>query len=172
MSHFSECVEVILQLEGGYSNDPYDPGGETKYGISKAAYPDLDIPNLTKADAILIYKRDYWQRINGDNLPPALALLVFDMAVNAGPKKAAQLLQRMVGATDDGVIGMETLAAVRVPYSAQSLRFYTARRIDYYTRLPGWKAFGMGWTQRTLNAYQRALGIHLRTSLNINLEGF
>lgn len=170
MTRFGECVEIVLKQEGVYSNDSRDPGGETRYGISKRAYPDLGIATLTLEQARVIYYRDYWQRIKGDSLPPALALLVFDMAVNAGVSAASRLLQAQVGVTVDGGIGPETLAAVDAHYSGRDLRYYTSRRIQYYTRLSGWKAFGDGWTLRSLSVYQQALGMHLRSNLDTDLE--
>lgn len=85
---FDICVEHVLRWEGVYSNDPKDPGGETKYGISKRAYPDLDIKALTKEKAKGIYFVDYWQAVGADKMPDGLNLLAFDTAVNCGVKRA------------------------------------------------------------------------------------
>lgn len=112
-SRFLKCIDLVLQHEGGYVNDPVDAGGETNFGISKRAYPNLDIRNLTQAQAQQIYFNDYWKPIRGDLIVTnELAYQVFDMAVNAGTGAAARLLQRIVGTTDDGVIGPVTLKAV------------------------------------------------------------
>ena len=81
---FETVVHMVLEHEGGYVNHPSDPGGETKYGISKRAYPDVDIAELTKDDAANLYKRDYWDRIKGDELPVGVACVVMDYAVNSG----------------------------------------------------------------------------------------
>ena len=67
--NYLACIEVVLKSEGGYVNDPHDPGGETNFGISKRAYPSVDIKHLTKEGAIAIYKKDYWDKIKGDDLP-------------------------------------------------------------------------------------------------------
>ena len=91
--NFAVAVGFVLAHEGGYINDPADPGGETKYGISKRAYPRVDIKNLTKAQARDIYYRDYWKRVDGDNLPAGLDLAVFDTAVNCGVSVARSFLQ-------------------------------------------------------------------------------
>ena len=89
-------IEFILKMEGGYVNNPKDPGGETKYGISKRAYPNVDIKNLTKNDAIAIYYRDYWLRCGAVSLPFALAACVMDTAVNMGVGRAKQFLKQTV----------------------------------------------------------------------------
>lgn len=85
---FDKAIKFVLKWEGGYTNDPNDPGGETKYGISKRAYPNLNIKALTESDAIAIFKRDYWDKANCDNLPYPLDFVVFDTAVNCGVSRA------------------------------------------------------------------------------------
>ena len=90
MDNFTTCMKFVAEEEwgnranGGYTNDPVDPGGETKYGISKRAHPKLDIKNLKLADAYEIYKRDYWNKCGADRLPFPLCLAVFDTAINLG----------------------------------------------------------------------------------------
>jgi lysozyme family protein len=108
---FDAAFTAVLGAEGGYVNNPADPGGETNWGISRRSYPDLDIAHLTWDDAKAIYRRDFWDKIQGDKLPPPLAMIVFDSAVNNGPARAAKWLQRAVGVTEDGIIGPATLAA-------------------------------------------------------------
>lgn len=85
---FEECVNHVLRWEGGYSNDPNDPGGETNFGISKRSYPKLDIKHLTRDQAKQIYFVDYWQAVGADKMPDGLNLLTFDTAVNCGVKRA------------------------------------------------------------------------------------
>src|SRR5690606_31248043 len=114
---FLRAVEVVLQHEGGYVNDPRDPGGETKFGISKRQYPDLDIASLTREQAIEIYRRDWWQRYGYDRLQDdAVATKLLDMAVNMGPATAHRLLQEALVSLGhpvavDGILGPQTLAA-------------------------------------------------------------
>lgn len=84
MSFFEGAFSIVVGIEAGYVNDPDDPGGETKYGISKRSYPSLDIQNLTIDDARAIYRRDFWDHINLDSLPWELALIRFDCEVNQG----------------------------------------------------------------------------------------
>ena len=103
METFDRCVRAVLSEEGGLSDHPQDPGGLTQYGISRRAYPDLDIRRLTMDEVIEIYRRDYWNPVHGTDLPASLALLVFDAAVNQGAGTAARLLQKAVGVREDGV---------------------------------------------------------------------
>src|SRR5437660_12165949 len=114
MATFDKAIGTVLEHEGGYSFDPNDPGGETKYGISRKAYPGLDVKSLTLEQAKAIYKRDYWiySRIQDQDV----ATKVFDMAVNLGPPAAHRLLQTALLALGetvavDWVFGHQALAA-------------------------------------------------------------
>jgi lysozyme family protein len=133
-ARFVKSIELVLQHEGGYVNDPLDAGGETNFGISKRAYPNLDIRNLTVDQAKHIYFNDYWNPIRGDLIVTnELAYHVFDMAVNAGTGAAARLLQRIVGTTDDGVIGPVTLKAIdRYPSIGRLIGEYKFSRARHY----------------------------------------
>ena len=113
MGMFDYFIERVLTHEGGYVNDPRDPGQETRWGISKRSYPAVDIRNLTRAQAIDIYRRDFWQRVRGDELPREFAFQALDAAVNHGIGNAVRWMQRAAGVADDGVIGPVTLAAVQ-----------------------------------------------------------
>src|SRR5580704_9612285 len=93
MLTFQTSLAQVLKSEGGYVNDPSDPGGETNLGISKRAYPDLDIASLTPETVAPIYKRDYWDRIAGDSLPSPLNYIAFDCAVNQGVGECQILLR-------------------------------------------------------------------------------
>ena len=148
MTWFDQCFDKLISHEGGYVNDPRDPGGETKFGISKRAYPQVDINNLTLDAAKAIYKRDYWDRAQCDKLPPQVAYLLFDAAVNSGIGQAIRFLQRAVNLADDGVIGPMTLAAVgRSDAEAISARFL-GQRLEFMAKLTTWDAFGKGWARR------------------------
>lgn len=147
VSAFAAAAAFVLapMIEGGYVNDPRDPGGETNFGISRRAYPDLDIKALTKEEALEIYKRDYWDAVRADDLPPAIALAVFDAAVNQGRSPAIQLLQRAVGTAVDGVLGPITLAEVQgadqhlllIEYLGwRARRYHGTHHADTYIR--GW----------------------------------
>ena len=92
--NWDKAIDFVLSIEGGYVNDPKDPGGETKYGISKHSYPNVDIANLTEEQAKEIYKRDYWDKCNCDHIPDLRDVLVFDTAVNMGINSAMQFLSK------------------------------------------------------------------------------
>lgn len=144
-----KALYLILEHEGGYVNDPNDPGGETNYGISKRAYPDLDIKNLTKEQAKAIYTKDYYLKSRCEQLPVGLDVSVFDMSVNAGVKTACKLLQKLVCVPADGIIGPQTLKAVR-EYDGEIVTAYAKARINYYRKLDGWKHYASAWAFRTI----------------------
>jgi lysozyme family protein len=159
---FAQAFRAVVGEEGGYTNNPADPGNwtggrcgggrcaGTKFGISAAAYPGLDIVGLSLDDARMIYRRDYWARVLGDALPPPLALLVFDAAVNNGVGKAVRWLQQAVGVRADGVPGAVTLAAVQAHAGdgAAMMAEFQALRMTFMAGLPTWRTFGLGWARR------------------------
>ncbi|WP_457745851.1 glycoside hydrolase family 108 protein [Sulfurimonas sp.] len=157
MADFNKAIEKTLVNEGGYVNDPNDAGGETKYGISKRAYPSVDIKNLTQDGAKEIYKRDYWDRLRADEIKSQkVAFELFDTAVNMGVRTASKLIQGCVGAHPDGVIGEKTLQLINsVDEELLLLRFKLAKiaRYAYITRRrPANKKYLLGWINRTLEA--------------------
>lgn len=148
MSLFDESFDKLIGHEGGYVNNPQDPGLETKFGVSKRSYPDLDIANLTLEEARKLYKRDFWDRAKCDSLPPSVAFQVFDCAVNSGIGQSIRFLQRSVGVADDGVVGPLTLSAVkRLDAEVIAARF-NGHRLDFMTRLSTFDVFGKGWARR------------------------
>lgn len=148
MTTFDKAFDRLIPHEGGHVNHPTDPGGETKYGISKRSYPHLDIAALTLVEARAIYQRDYWDRAQCDKLPPGVAFDVFDAAVNSGIGQAIRFLQRAVGVADDGVVGPMTLAAVRRCDAEAVQARFNGERLDFMTRLTAWDTFGKGWARR------------------------
>ena len=154
MDNFSRCFAFTLGAEGGYTDNPADPGnwtsGEvgkgllrgTKFGISAAAYPQLDISGLTEAMAEEIYRRDSWAKLQGDALALPLALVGFDAAVNAGPGRAIMWLQQAASQTPDGVLGPGTLAALTAGDALTLARNALAYRLNFLSRLPTWPSFG------------------------------
>lgn len=146
---FDAAFEKLIAHEGGLVDDPADPGGLTKFGISARSYPGESIAELTLERAKLLYKRDYWGPAGCDALPDAVKDDVFDTAVNAGVRTAVKLLQRAVGESEDGVLGPLTLqAAGSFPPGKLVARFQGAR-LHYLTSLPDWGRFGKGWARRT-----------------------
>lgn len=146
--NFDQSFEKLIGHEGGYVNNKSDPGGETKFGISKRSYPALDIASLTLADAKAIYKRDFWDRAQCDRLPQAVAFDVFDAAVNSGIWQSIRFLQRAMGLADDGIVGPLTLATVgRWEPEAVQARF-NGQRLEFMTKLSTWDVFSRGWCRR------------------------
>lgn len=156
---FEVAVEIVLRWEGGDSHRLDDPGGLTRFGIAQNRHPEVDVASLTRDDAIGIYRRDYWDALGLSALPGAIALVVFDTAVNMGTGRAVRLLQQacgMTGTAVDGVLGPVTRAAVwRGPVPA-IVRDLTARRAYTYAQLSGWSVFGLGWMRRLLDVYDRS----------------
>ena len=157
MSNFEKCLEIILHHEGGYVNHPKDPGGETNLGVTKRVYEEWggtkDMKDLTVEDVAPIYKKNYWDRVKGDHLPAGLDLCIFDFAVNAGPGRAAKMIQEMIGVTVDGGIGPNTLRALglyeeEVGGVAEVILEYQKQRQAYYESLKNFDTFGRGWTRR------------------------
>jgi len=153
---FYEIIEIVLKHEGGYVNDPDDPGGETKYGISKRSFPQYDIKNLSEEDAKDIYKRHYWEPSKAEKLPDYLRMDYFDMVVNSGQGNAVKVLQGAVNNSPgdkiavDGRIGPQTIKASK---GLDLLRF-RAYRVLYYAKLiikkPTLEKYWFGWFKRSL----------------------
>ena len=157
MSKFDEIIEVVLEHEGGYVNDPKDPGGETNFGIAKRSHPDVDIKNLTKEGAKEIYKEVYWDKNKVESLPEELWHIYFDMCVNQGKSRAVKIIQRAVNGkggslTVDGGMGPMTITAIGK--SRVELDRVRAYRVKYYvdlvTRKPDLERFYFGWFKRAL----------------------
>ena len=157
---FRHAVEFVLKHEGGYVNDPQDPGGETKYGISKRSYPQRDIRNLTREQAIEIYRQDWWDRYGYDRIRSLdVAAKVFDLAVNMGAPAAHRCLQRALHACGqrhvavDGILGPQTIGAANdVKPRAALLAALRAEAAAYYRglveRRPELKRYENGWLNR------------------------
>lgn len=160
-SVFDKAIQAVLKHEGGYVNNPKDPGGETNFGISKKSYPDLDIPNLTKEDAIAIYKRDFWDKQPYKLIVfDPLCIKAFDMSINIGPKSANKSLQIAVNAFDydldeDGVLGPKSLKAINSCTPITLLVEYKHKLIDHYKGLVAknhrLNPFLKGWIKRALS---------------------
>ena len=150
-SAFQQAFAIVVGHEGGYVNNAADPGGETKYGISKRAYPTVDIANLTLEQAEALYKRDYWDKLFLDTADPALALIAFDAAVNNGVGAATKWLQSALSVTADGIFGPQSQAALVACTGAKAQATLTelhAQRINMMAGLATWPTFGLGWSRR------------------------
>ena len=145
---FDEAFDRLMGHEGKYVFHPDDPGGETNWGISKRSYPDLDIKNLTRDDAKIIYKRDFWDRVHADEIYDGVAFQAFDFAVNSGIETAVRKLQRAVGVADDGYWGPVTRKAIAEQSESDIIMLFVAERLDFWTSLSTWPTFGKGWARR------------------------
>lgn len=146
MISFDEAFTRLLGHEGGYSNDPKDPGGETNWGISKRSYPQLDVKNLTKDQAMAIYYQDFWTPLKDAN--PAIKFQVFDFAVNSGIQTAIRKLQQVVGVADDGHWGPVSSAALGAMDINDVLMMFVAARLRFWASLSTWPTYGKGWALR------------------------
>lgn len=145
---FNTAFDRLMDNEGGYVNDPKDPGGETKFGISKRSYPQLDIKNLTRDQAKAIYLRDFWNAIDADALYDGVAFQTFDFAVNSGISTAVRALQRALNVADDGHFGPASEAAAKAMGEADQIMRLLAERLDFMRKLSNWKDAGAGWAGR------------------------
>ena len=175
--NFDAAMAFVQRWEGGWVDDPHDPGGVTKWGITirtlLAKMLDLnndgvidrrDIRDMTPEQARDIYKRDYWIAAACPRLPPPLALIVFDCAVNQGVGRASRILQKSVRARADGIIGPMTLAAVDRVWERDPKRLlgeYCARRAVHYSSLSLVIRYGLGWFHRLFDAHGAALVLRL-----------
>ena len=153
-----QSIRNVIKHEGGYVNHPKDPGGETKFGITKRSYPNMDIARITEEDAIIIYNRDYWARIKGDELPEDVANFVLDSAVNMGVSRAVKFLQTACGVNADGIIGPATIKAAHNTVGV--LEKMADIRRNFYKSLSTFPTFGKGWMRRVdmVLAESRAMG--------------
>ena len=152
---FETAIAAILKAEGGYSQNPDDPGGATNYGISQRSYPDVDIVGLTEVGAKAIYRRDWWDKYGYGQLPNPIGMLLFSLAVNMGPATAHGLLARALSDLRQPVQGDGTFGPVTIK-SANDYRYpdvvvglLRGGAIERYRRL-GKPMFLAGWVRRAM----------------------
>ncbi len=154
---FAPAAAFVLapRIEGGYVDDPDDPGGPTKYGISlrflKGIVPyatTITIWDLSPETATDLYREHFWNVCSCDALPPGIDLVVFDCAVNQGPRTARKLLQRALGVEDDGYFGPVTLQAVLDADPIDTMLDFLARRAKRYAETANFDRYGRGWMRR------------------------
>jgi lysozyme family protein len=166
-SSWDKCLEFIFSVEGGFTDDPLDPGGATNLGIThdelalwrKQAVSIQDVKDLGKNEASAIYFANYWQVVQCGKLAPGVDLMVFDAAVNTGNSRSARFLQQAVGTTQDGLIGPITLASANKAGPISLINNLASIRLRFYQSLPTFIHFGNGWTSRVSQAQTVALGL-------------
>ena len=168
-SNFDRALSLVLQYEGGFTDDRRDPGNwtggkvgagqlnGTKKGIAAASFPHLDIKNLTDAQIAEIYRAKYWNRVRGDDLPSGIDLSTMDGGVNSGPPRSVRWLQAALGETQDGAVGPITLDAARKADAPKIIRAHCAKRLGFVKSLAIWNTFGKGWARRIANVEATAL---------------
>lgn len=162
--NFTLALQALLKHEGGFVNHPSDPGGMTNLGVTKHVWErwvkhevsEADMRALTPEIVAPMYKDMFWDKVCGDELPTGVDLSVFDLAVNSGPRRAAQLLQKVLGVTQDGAIGPQTLAKVITLDSSKLIADYNAARLAFLMALPTWDTFGKGWGRRVAEVTEQA----------------
>ena len=153
MAQFDPAIEIVLQQEGGYTNDPTDAGGETNFGIASASHPNVDVKNLTRDGAKAIYEAQYWDPNNYDQInDQAIANKAFSMCVNMGARSANKALQLVVGAKADGVLGPRSIAAINRCDPVELLEKYKDALWSHYEAIlaahPKYVKYRKGWYNR------------------------
>lgn len=183
-STFYKVIDELLTNEGGYVDHPKDPGGATNLGITlgTAIANKLDLNSdgkVTKADVKLItldvatpvYKKQYWDKVSGDDLPAGLDYAVFDFGVNSGPQRAIMALQRLLGVADDGVLGPLTLKAVNDNKDLKTLiNRYQDDRLRFMQSLSTWGTFGKGWKARVEKVRNTSLALAANDNIDKKTE--
>jgi lysozyme family protein len=165
--NFEQCFALLLKHEGGYVNNPKDPGGRTNLGVTQRVYEayvghpvdEATMRALTPDVVAPIYKRDYWDACRCDDLPDGVDYAVFDLAVNSGTRRAAKMLQKAAGVTDDGSIGPATLKAVAECNARDLAADICEARLAFLQALPIWSTFGNGWGRRVAEVEQMAFNM-------------
>ncbi|WP_312944073.1 glycosyl hydrolase 108 family protein [Agrobacterium sp.] len=170
--NYGACLDFTLQAEGGLSKDRKDPGNwtggkvgvgtfkGTKYGISAASFPHLDIANLTLSDVKPLYKIRYWDAVGGDSLPAGFDLAVWDYGVNSGPARALREAQAIVGAKVDGKIGPETITKSATA-GVKHIQSLCARRLSFMRYLKIWSINKNGWSARVAKVEAKGVAMYL-----------
>lgn len=161
--NFDLCVEFTIRHEGGFVDHPKDPGGRTIYGISERSHPEAwanGAPTLDQAKKI--YFNGYWKPCRCQDLALPLALMVFDYAVNSGPRRAVQDLQKLLGVVADGVIGPRTIAAANAADLKNLIANYSVMRLMFLFGLSNFSTFGRGWVNRVIDCGHTAVILNVR----------
>lgn len=164
-TNFDLVMPYVFAEEGGFVNNKKDPGGATNLGVTLATWRAWkhnvkltadDLKVITQADATPLYKQNYWDTIDGDELPSGLDYAVFDFAVNSGVSRAVRVLQKVLGVDEDGILGSETLAATQSADIADLVDKYISARESFLKSLKTFPVFGHGWLLRTARVRQRS----------------
>jgi lysozyme family protein len=167
INNYEFSLAQVLKSEGGYVNNPKDPGGETNMGVTKAAWSTWlkrtilpgEMAQLTHADIIPFYKALYWDKSYCNQLPTGIDYMVFDASVNMGVGQSIRLLQRSLGCVPDGVIGPNTMKAINDADVNTLIDKFSAQKEMFYRSLATFATFGRGWIRRVAEVKQIALSM-------------
>lgn len=162
--NWEQCFALMLKSEGGYTNNPHDPGGMTNLGVTHIDWAkwigheptEDEMRALTPKDVMPLYKAWYWDKVMGDSLPYGVDYAVFDFGVNSGVARSVHYLQFLVGATEDGVMGPQTLAAVLKQDAGRLAAQLCEKRLEFLQSLKTWVFFGKGWGARVASVSETA----------------
>ena len=162
--NFEQCLVMLLKHEGGYANNPKDPGGMTNLGVTKRVWEEYvgrpvdeaTMRGLTPDMVAPLYKKNYWDVCHCDDLPDGVDYAVFDLAVNSGTRRAAKMLQKAAGVADDGAIGPATMKAVSECNPHDLALDICELRLAFLQALPTWDTFGKGWGRRVAEVEKTA----------------
>jgi lysozyme family protein len=165
--NFDKCLKFTLKFEGGFVNNPKDPGGATNLGVTQGTlsaflgrHATLDeVKALTPDKVAPIYKLRFWDRVNGDDLPDGVDLAVFDFGVHSGPSRGVIGLQRVLNVADDGKLGTLTLKAVAKADPRDTINVLCDERLAFLQKLKVFKSFGKGLTDRVKKCRAAALSM-------------
>ena len=167
ISNWNNAFNLMLKSEGGYVNNPADPGGMTNLGVTKATWEnwagresdEAEMRGLTPEKVEPLYKKKYWNAVRGDELPAGISYLCFDFAVNAGAGRAIKTLQSAVGVTPDGGFGPMTMAAVQAIDPVTLIERFSAEKVVFYRSLSTFATFGNGWLNRVADVKVKAISM-------------
>lgn len=165
--NFENCLKFTLQFEGGFVNNPKDPGGPTNLGVTQATLSAFigrqatipEVKALTREKVAPIYRLKFWDHVNGDDLPVGIDLAVFDFGVHSGPTRGAIGLQRALNLADDGKIGPVTIAAAKKADPDATINAVCNERMEFLQHLKVFKTFGKGLTSRVAKCRKAALSM-------------
>ena len=163
--NWDKSFDMVIIHEGGYVDNPKDPGGATNWGCTKAVWEKYvghevtkdDIKALTKEDVKPLYKRNYWDALHGDAIPSGLDYCLFDAAINSGVGRSSKWIQEIVGVPADGAIGNNTVAAISQINPVTAINEFCDKRQAFLESLKTFATFGKGWTQRVKDVRAKAL---------------
>ena len=163
--NWDKSFDLVIVNEGGFVNNPKDPGGATNWGCTQAVWEKYvghsvtvdDMKALTKEDVKPLYKRNYWDALHGDAIPSGLDYCIFDCAINSGVGRAAKFIQEIVGVPADGAIGNNTVTAITQINSITLINEFSDKRQAFLESLKTFPTFGKGWTKRVQEVRTKSL---------------